>query len=121
MHTTIPYKQDIHRKKPLFHQQLISLQTLLVNDDNEIVNIFTAYPYQCYLFYNQPVLTDFSHILNTIAAKFGVECWFMEEGFTCLGGCFVCFFFLKRKPTVQQNIAFFSLLLFVSPTYFLQM
>lgn len=93
MHATIPYKQNIHRKKWLFHQQLISLQTLLVHGDSQTENIFTAYLYQCYLFYNQPVLTDFSHILNTTAAKIGVECWFMEESFTRL------VFFSKRKTT----------------------
>lgn len=44
MHATIPYKQDIHRKKSLFHRQLISLQTLVVRGDNQMENIFTAHP-----------------------------------------------------------------------------
>ena len=74
LHSTIPYKKDIHRKKSLFHQQLIGLQTLLVHGGNQMENIFIAYPYQCYLSSNQPVLRFLSHILNTIAAKDGVEC-----------------------------------------------
>lgn len=98
LHSTTPYKQDIHRKKSLFHPQVIGLQTLLVHDDNQMENIFIVYPYQCHLSSNQLVLTDFSLTFYILQQqKIGWDVNFL-----------VLLVFFKQKATsVMQHFLFF--------------
>lgn len=111
LHPTTLNKQDIHRKKSLFHQQLIGLQPLLVHGDSQLQSIFTAYPSQCCLLTNLFSQICLSHSKHNSKQRMGYRVnfvWFCSFVFSFSFCCWflVCIFLTESHLSNEPFLIF---------------